>query len=374
MLSLLKKNTYPLFPTVEEERERYSIDSLDTHHGLPHHIRRDAIFEDVIALYKDNGNEILEEYPLRIKFVGEKAVDTGGVCRDMFSAFWDRAYEMAFDGASTLMPAVHPHVDMALFPLLGAVFSHGFLSCGFMPVRLAFPAVATAVLGTSLNIPESILITSFEEFLSCHDRAVVREALDECSSQVMFSHDRVAKLISVFSQFSCRQRPTPQNLRDVIVQMAQHEFLTKPLAALSGLHSGVPVVHFGFWNQFSIDRLFKLYNASRASPKQVIGKLIEPSVIDVNQQRVFSYLTNFIGNLSGNDLTAFLRFVTGSSSMMVKDIQVSFNALTGIARRPVSHTCSCELQLSTCYSTYIEFAEEFYSVLRSSDAWEMHAV
>ena len=28
---------------------------------------------------------------MRIKFVGEKAVDTGGVCRDMFSAFWDIA-------------------------------------------------------------------------------------------------------------------------------------------------------------------------------------------------------------------------------------------------------------------------------------------
>ena len=31
------------------------------------------------------------ESRMRIKFVGEKAVDTGGVCRDMFSAFWDIA-------------------------------------------------------------------------------------------------------------------------------------------------------------------------------------------------------------------------------------------------------------------------------------------
>ena len=87
---------------------------------------------------------------MRITFVGEKAVDTGGVCRDMFSAFWDKAYEKASDA---LIPAVHPHVDMELFPLLGAIFSYGFKSCGFIPVRLGFPTFAALVLSTSVHIP-----------------------------------------------------------------------------------------------------------------------------------------------------------------------------------------------------------------------------
>ena len=243
---------------MEAERERYAIDSLDTHHGLPRLVRRNHIFEDVISLYKDNGNDIFKEYPFRIKFMGEKAVDTGGVCRDMFSAFWDIAYDKAFDGVNALIPAVHPQVDMALFPLLWAVFSHGFLSCGFMPIRLSFPTVAAVVLGTSINIPELVLTTSFEDFLSCHDRAVVKEALTGCSSNVSFCDDTVANLVSIFSQFCCRQRPTPQNLRGLIVQMAQHEFVTKPLGALHGLHSGVPIKHLDFWNGFSIERLFAL--------------------------------------------------------------------------------------------------------------------
>lgn len=86
------------------------------------------------------------------------------------------------------------------------------------------------------------------------------------------------------------------------------------------------------------------------------------------------YLTIFIGNLTHKELMAFLRFVTGSSLLSEKRMHVSFNSLTGIARRPISHTCSCELQLSTSYISYIEFSEEFYNVLRSSDAWEMHAI
>lgn len=78
--------------------------------------------------------------------------------------------------------------------------------------------------------------------------------------------------------------------------------------------------------------------------------------------------------MSGCDLAAFMRFVTGSSSMMAEEITVSFNTLSGMARRPISHTCGCVLELSTCYITYNEFADEFYEVLRSHDAWAMHAV
>ena len=73
-----------------------------------------------------------------------------------------------------------------------------------------------------------------------------------------------------------------------------------------------------FWNGFSIERLFALL---RASPKKVIGKFIEPFAVDADQQRV---LTTFVGNLSGSDLTAFVHIVTGSSSMMSKDITILF--------------------------------------------------
>ena len=65
--------------------------------------------------------------------------------------------------------------------------------------------------------------------------------------------------------------------------------------------------------------------------------------------------------------------------LVQRNIQYTVYSTTCVAdrslgQRPISHTCCCELQLSTCYRTYIEFAKEFYSILRSSDAWEMHAV
>ena len=128
---------------------------------------------------------------------------------------------------------------------------------------------------------ESMFITSFKDFLSCHDQAIVKEALEKCSSTVVFQDDMTTSLISIFKQFCCRHRPTPQNVRSLIIQIARHEFLTKPLAALNSLHSGVPACHAGFWDCFSVDQL--LYNASRGPPKHIINKLIEPPDMDSNQ-------------------------------------------------------------------------------------------
>ncbi len=45
-----------------------SMDSLDTHHGLPHVIRREHIFDDVVKLYRDQKEELLAEFPFRIKY------------------------------------------------------------------------------------------------------------------------------------------------------------------------------------------------------------------------------------------------------------------------------------------------------------------
>lgn len=42
--------------------------------------------------------DIIEQYPLSISFIGEKAYDAGGVCRDMLTGFWEEAYRRPFDG------------------------------------------------------------------------------------------------------------------------------------------------------------------------------------------------------------------------------------------------------------------------------------
>jgi len=70
--------------------------------------------------------QITKEFPLH---TNECAFDTGGVARDMLSAFWEQAYLNMFDGGNLFIPAVHHPVDMEKFPTLGAIISHGYLAC-----------------------------------------------------------------------------------------------------------------------------------------------------------------------------------------------------------------------------------------------------
>ena len=123
----------------------------------------------------------------------------------------------------------------------------------------------------------------------------------------------------------------------------------------------VPAVHHGFWSQFSIEHLFKLYVSLNATPEQCNSA----------RSRVFGYLIRFVGNIKLKELRQFLRFVTGSSVMITKSIKVHFNSLKGIPRRPISHTCSCTLELPTSYVSFLEFEKEFSLVLTSEGAWAM---
>ena len=70
----------------------------------------------------------------------------------------------------------------------------------------------------------------------------------------------------------------------------------------------------------------------------------------------------------------FLRFVTGSSALIVDEISVTFNGLSGFSRRPIAHTCSSMLELSTTYETLNEFSQKFDTRLSSELSWIMHAL
>jgi hypothetical protein len=113
-----------------------------------------------------------------------------------------------------------------------------------------------------------------------------------------------------------------------------------------------------------------------ASPSKVLKKVIEPAFFsNPHEQRVYAYLEQFIGGMSVDEVKRFLRFVTGNTVLTSKDIFVSFNGLSGIARRPLAHTCSNILEIPYTYATFLEFVEEFSAVLASdADCWAMDAM
>ena len=128
---------------------------LSCKHGCSHLIGRDHIYSDVLELYGDF-NTILKEFPFRISFDDEHAIDSGGVARDMFSSFWLCAFEKFFDGSGSLVPAAHPTIDMSVFPVLGKILSHGYIACGFLLVHISFPVIAAVLLGPDVQNSDNI--------------------------------------------------------------------------------------------------------------------------------------------------------------------------------------------------------------------------
>ena len=54
--------------------------------------------------------------------------------------------------------------------------SHGYLACGFLPVRLAFPCIV-GILRGQVTIPDSVLVESFVDSLNAHKSSVMKEAI-----------------------------------------------------------------------------------------------------------------------------------------------------------------------------------------------------
>ena len=342
-----------------------SVCSIRT--GSFHEVSRRDAYSAVPQLLE----KAIDEFPLRVKFKGETGFDAGGVCREMFTCFWEAAYKYAFDGSSLLIPVLHPHLDMSMLPHMGLVLSHGYLLSGVFPTRIAFPALAYILLGTEVNIPEHILVQSFMDTLSSLENSVVKEAL-KCSGPITYN----STLVDVLSRCGCRTVPNKrEELLSLILGICRFKFHDNPLAAMRAMTDGIPKKELRFWSSFSVQSLHNLYVSLCASPQRVLDNLHEPEELDMCQARVFDYLKQFIGNMRSEELRRFLRFTTGTSVLLSNVITVTFNSLSGLARRPIAHTCGSIIELPSSYTTYPEFEREFMTILADDDqVWQLNAV
>lgn len=182
------------------------------------------------------------------------------------------------------------------------------------------------------------------------------------------------KLTATLARFGCRQRPTVSTLQAIIIRLARFEFLTKPQVGIQAISSGIPQSHRPFWKQMTVKNFNEIYVALSASPSKVLELLNEPDVSDSNQQRVLGYLRQYIGSMQVPEVQRFLSFVTGSSVCSTAPIIISFNSLTGAGRRPIAHTCSSQLIISSDYRSFDEFTKEFRLILFGDEGWRFDAL
>ena len=352
------------------------IESLSLTFGKTHLVKRSHIFEDVIDLYSSKRDTVLAEYPFRSKFVGERAVDLGGVTRDVFSAFFEEAYAKCFDGSSLLTPSDNPLIDSSTLSTVGTIISHVYLITGMLPVQIAFPCLAAVLLPSVSGVPEEVVIECYIDCLSNVDAATLKESLEAIRrGDPSFTHDLKSRLVSLVSMNNVRQIPTVSNLKRILLGVAKHHFFRRPAAAILELSSGIPEQHKKFWCNMGCGQLYSIYTALQASPRKLLKMIDSVVCMNTSQECVLSYLRQFIGNMRADEVRSFLRFVTGSAVCSTSTIQVTFNMLTGLGRRPIAHTCSYTLEIPATYQSYSEFVGDFRAVLNDCDSvWIMDGI
>jgi len=346
---------------------------LNLSQGDDHLIDRATIYEDVIKLYQEG--TILKEFPIFIKFQNEMAVDLGGVQREMFSAFWEKAYQALFEGATTLIPMIHPQTDISLFPIIGRIISHGYLVAGVLPLRLALPTLATMLLGPTVTVPGHILLDSFLDYINSQERTILKNAIkfEKKESYPTALQD----LMNILSGFGCRMLPTPSTLMQLIEQVARYEFLTKPSAGIALINSGIPESHKSFWSRRTVEDIKVIYQQLAVSSQKVLSLLSFPDACSQQEERVAGYLRTMLGNMQPEELRMFMRYISGSCVCSANNITISFNSLSGLARRPIAHTCNSTLELPTSYLNYDDFHLEFKAIFSQTNndfSWRMDAI
>ena len=148
-------------------------------------------------------DDMVLEYPVRLKYANEKAWDKGGVSRDALS-------HDTYAKTCNLTPVVSPQSDLSVLPTIGRILSHGYLATGSLPVRIAFPALAGMLLG-SCRISDSVMLATFQNAVSTSETEIIRQALSIAPGK--FPPDLTTKLMGVLSRFQCRDIPTPGNLK-----------------------------------------------------------------------------------------------------------------------------------------------------------------
>lgn len=87
------------------------------------------------------------------------------VCVEISSR--DQAYGHGFGGGSLIVPCVRPDTDLLFLPLYAQIISHGYLTTGLLPLRIAFSSLASVLLGVTITVRDRMLINAFKDSISC---------------------------------------------------------------------------------------------------------------------------------------------------------------------------------------------------------------
>ncbi|XP_033761985.1 E3 ubiquitin-protein ligase TOM1-like isoform X2 [Pecten maximus] len=334
-------------------------------------LNRQTILESFMDIYKD---ESIVRKRLNVRFEGEMGLDTGGLTKDAFSTFWDKAFKEYFKGENSLvpfMPVSRFAEAQTVYPILGRILSHGVALTGTFPIRLSRCMLFTMINSNVTEDEESIL-KDVLLFLTPNERMLTRRGLTDFDN---LTEREVNTLMDMFTRYSLGVQPRKETFRQNVVNLGGKELCAKGMMFTTWMKSGIPREHLEiFWNRLTMEELNHIYRKLEPTPPKVIDLLVaSEQYIREEENQAFYFLTDFISSLNPEDLAHFLLFVTGSDVLpLERSINVVFSRTEGLRMHPVAHTCGNTLELPVGYSSSQELRRDFMAILNDPESYSMN--
>ena len=226
----------------------------------------------------------------------------------------------------------------------------------YFPMGLLQAFLISTLFGDE-NLSDDLLIKSFKSYVSLEEKDLINSLNDD-------NFDKIKDgLIEMLSEYNNHKNLTCENFKEVLTETAHVEIVQKPRYisnCFQDLFCKFPMKPLN-----SAADLLKFYEIRVPTAKKVI-KCLNVNKKDDNEENFFKYLTKYIKSLSKDELSLFLRFITGGD-LLPDIIEVEFSHRE--PRAPRARTCTSLLSISPTYSCFNELAEEFGHVLKSPETF-----
>ena len=341
-------------PGPSRMREAHGVMSLSVHRSL--------ICSDMIEHFKDTGVMNSSLLFTIINEKGDKEDGVGvGVEREVYSLFWKQFANSMTIGERERVPFIRHDHFIKEWEAVGRILVKGYQSVLYFPLFLSKAFICYCLFDT--EVPESILMESFMKYLSPVEEDLLKEYLEkDCLP------DDNDELLEFLERFNCRSAVTSENLRKLLIEIANQELIQKPHVMISTWQPSVQELKQ--YPQFqSTSGIQGLYDTLKPTTKKVLGMLAAQPNTEAERD-AFKFLQRYIRGLDNTKLIQFLRFTTASDILMTSKLEVAFTKLEGVGCRPIAHTCGPVLELPSTYANFVELREQFNNIL-DKDTWEM---
>lgn len=339
------------------------LQGLESHGTRQVNVTRTNIVQDVLEFHKLEHNV---QWGVTFHYVGEQGVDVNGITRDVFTLFWRQARYRFLEGNDNSFVPRTTGLTREEYVLIGRILSYGYVTAGIFPSFMN-RAFMQALLCGEDSLGDDDLIKGILDFLSVYER---ERLLRVTSSNHLAPEDRDF-MLDFADRGGVTLNPTQGNVKDIVIEVARAILVNVPMHTMLKIKEGmlqIPGCN-RIWSDMKVEDLHILYNELLPSPEKVAA-ILSAACKNQEEERVFSFLRRYTRSLSQESSVKFLRWVTGSETLTVPNIQVEFHRSTEEDPYPRAHVCAGMLDISSKgYETYNKFRRIMDAVICNEEAF-----